>query len=68
MVYINFLLRTSRVDQLDGVETPRHIARPSSLPYKASNAQNEKGLKVAPRRAVSSSLSRKQVAKSHTPK
>ncbi|XP_044263071.1 uncharacterized protein LOC123010326 isoform X2 [Tribolium madens] len=59
-------VRTSRVDQVES-ETPRHIPRPSSLPYKAVTAQ--KVAKVTPpRRAASSSLSRKPVGKSPVPK
>ncbi|XP_008191639.2 uncharacterized protein LOC661485 isoform X4 [Tribolium castaneum] len=59
-------VRTSRVDQVES-ETPRHVPRPSSLPYKAMTAQ--KVAKVTPpRRAASSSLSRKPVGKSNVPK
>ncbi|XP_015839730.1 uncharacterized protein LOC661485 isoform X2 [Tribolium castaneum] len=55
-----------RVDQVES-ETPRHVPRPSSLPYKAMTAQ--KVAKVTPpRRAASSSLSRKPVGKSNVPK
>lgn len=61
-----FFCRTSRVDQLD---TERHVPRPSSLPYKPSSAQNGKPSKLTPpRRAVSSSLSRKQTADNPAPK
>ncbi|XP_023019159.2 uncharacterized protein isoform X2 [Leptinotarsa decemlineata] len=61
--------RTSRVDQLEHPhDTPRHVQRPSSLPYKAAN-QNGKTSKITPpRRAASSSLSRKPISHSTTPK
>lgn len=63
--------RTSRMDQMENHETPRHIARPSSLPYKPAG-QNSKTSKIVPqRRAVSSSLSRRPTngsANSITPK
>ncbi|CAH0559334.1 unnamed protein product [Brassicogethes aeneus] len=61
--------RTSRVDQLDNpVDTPRNVSRPSSLPYKAT-PQNGKSPKITPpRRAASSSLNRKPVGRTATPK
>lgn len=59
------LFRTSRVDQLENGDTQRHIIRPSSLPYKPSSSQSSKSSKITPpRRAVSSSLSRKQAENS----
>ncbi|KAG5887717.1 hypothetical protein JTB14_020019 [Gonioctena quinquepunctata] len=59
--------RTSRVDQLDH-DTPRHVQRPTSLPYKAT-PQNGKTSKITPpRRAASSSLSRKPISHPSTPK
>ncbi|XP_068912211.1 serine-rich adhesin for platelets isoform X4 [Tenebrio molitor] len=62
--------RTSRVDQLEtNSETPRHIPRPSSLPYKAATTQNGKASKITPpRRAASSSLNRKPLNKTSVPK
>ncbi|KAJ8956774.1 hypothetical protein NQ314_006649 [Rhamnusium bicolor] len=61
--------RTSRVDQLEHPnEAPRHVQRPSSLPYKPA-PQNGKTSKITPpRRAASSSLNRKPISHSTTPK
>ncbi|KAJ8961767.1 hypothetical protein NQ318_021368 [Aromia moschata] len=59
--------RTSRVDQLEHPhETPRNIQRPSSLPYKPAPQKSSKI--VPPRRAASSSLNRKPISNSTTPK
>nr|CAH7731909.1 unnamed protein product [Callosobruchus chinensis] len=58
--------RTSRLDQVDS-EGTRHVQRPSSLPYKGT--ESVKGSKVTPpRRAVSSSLSRRPLSRPSTPK
>ncbi|KAJ8979938.1 hypothetical protein NQ317_003680, partial [Molorchus minor] len=58
--------RTSRVDQLEHpLETPRHIQRPSSLPYKPAPQKSSKI--VPPRRAASSSLHRKPISHSSAP-
>ncbi|GLV31098.1 uncharacterized protein CBL_12172 [Carabus blaptoides fortunei] len=53
--------RTSRVDQLESPENRIHAIRPSSLPYRpVSSTQGAKGSKLTPpRRAVSSSVTRK---------
>ncbi|XP_060525717.1 uncharacterized protein LOC132701627 isoform X2 [Cylas formicarius] len=62
--------RTSRVDRVENGEGPRHVQRPSSLPYKAAN-QNKGSKMVPPRRAASSSLNRRPLgahAPSKTPK
>ncbi|CAG9823829.1 unnamed protein product [Phaedon cochleariae] len=61
--------RTSRVDQLDHPhDTPRHVQRPSSLPYKAV-PQNGRASKITPpRRAASSSLNRKPLGTTSLPK
>lgn len=54
---------------MDNTDSQKHPARPSSLPYKPSNMQNGKSAKTTPpRRAVSSSLSRRQGHQSQTPK
>ena len=62
--------RTSRVDQLEGNgDTPRHVPRPSSLPYKTTTTQNGKTSKITPpRRAASSSLNRKPLNAANVPK
>lgn len=60
-----FVFRTSRADQ---DETPRHVARPSSLPYKAATSVGGKTKLTPPRRAASSSLSRRAGTKSNVPK
>ncbi|KAJ8915224.1 hypothetical protein NQ315_015447, partial [Exocentrus adspersus] len=62
-------VRTSRVDQLEQAQdTPRHVQRPSSLPYRPA-PQNGKISKITPpRRAVSSSLNRRPLSNSSTPK
>lgn len=61
--------RTSRMDQLDHPhDTPRHIQRPSSLPYKAASSNGKNTKITPPRRAASSSLSRKPISHSKTPK
>ncbi|CAH2006314.1 unnamed protein product [Acanthoscelides obtectus] len=58
--------RTSRVDQVE-TDGARHVQRPSSLPYKCT--ENVKGSKVTPpRRAASSSLSRRPLSRPSTPK
>ncbi|XP_018565929.1 uncharacterized protein LOC108906959 isoform X2 [Anoplophora glabripennis] len=61
--------RTSRVDQLEHPQDAvRHIQRPSSLPYKPA-PQNGKTSKITPpRRAASSSLNRRPLSHSTTPK
>lgn len=61
--------RTSRVDQLESTNEPlRHIPRPSSLPYKAASQGSKSSKITPPRRAASSSLSRKPPTKSTIPK
>ncbi|XP_057651614.1 uncharacterized protein LOC130891091 isoform X2 [Diorhabda carinulata] len=62
--------RTSRVDQLDNPhDIVRHPQRPSSLPYSKPTQQNGKTTKITPpRRAASSSLSRRPVTQTNVPK
>ncbi|KAI4459389.1 run and sh3 domain containing [Holotrichia oblita] len=64
-----FYRRTSRLDQLENGDSPRqHAARPSSLPYKSISQSGKNGKIVPQRRAVSTSVSRKQTTQSQTPK
>ncbi|XP_019864553.1 uncharacterized protein LOC109593866 isoform X3 [Aethina tumida] len=61
--------RTSRVDQLDNPQdTPRNVSRPSSLPYKVTTPNGKNTKVTPPRRAASSSLNRKPVTRTTTPK
>lgn len=73
LLKFNFLIalciRASRMDQLSHAnDTPRHTQRPSSLPYKAASANGKNSKVTPPRRAASSSLSRKPLSHSKTPK
>nr|XP_022919540.1 uncharacterized protein LOC111428305 isoform X2 [Onthophagus taurus] len=60
--------RTSRLDQLENnSNTPRIIPRPSSLPYKPANQTTKNSKITPPRRAVSTSVTRKTTT-TQTPK
>lgn len=70
IIFVLIYYRTSRVDQLECTENRVHPVRPSSLPYRpVSSAQGMKGSKLTPpRRAVSSSVSRRPQQQNKTPK